>query len=79
MSIIYVIFPLALVIAAVALGAFIWSVRKGQFDDLDTPALRMLEDDDDMVAGSRSRPGSGAESDAATRSGDGGEESPYHL
>jgi cbb3-type cytochrome oxidase maturation protein len=25
--------------------AFIWSARSGQFDDLDTPAVRMLHDD----------------------------------
>ncbi|MEM7228665.1 MAG: cbb3-type cytochrome oxidase assembly protein CcoS [Planctomycetota bacterium] len=46
MSVIYVVLPVALVIAAVAVGAFIWAARRGQFDDLDTPALRMLEDDD---------------------------------
>ena len=31
---------------AVAIGAFVWAVRKGQFDDLDTPPLDMLRDDD---------------------------------
>ncbi len=51
MSVLYVIFPVALIIAAIALGGFIWSVRKGQYDDLDTPALRMLEDDDDVQVG----------------------------
>ena len=46
MMIIYLVLPLALIFAAVALGTFIWAVRKGQFDDLSTPAHRMLHDDD---------------------------------
>jgi cbb3-type cytochrome oxidase maturation protein len=46
MSVVYVLVPLALIIVSVALVAFIHSVRKGQFDDLDTPAHRMLIDDE---------------------------------
>jgi cbb3-type cytochrome oxidase maturation protein len=45
MSVLYMVVPLALVIAAVAVWAFVWSVKRGQFDDLETPALRMLHDD----------------------------------
>jgi cbb3-type cytochrome oxidase maturation protein len=46
MSVIYIILPLAILMAAVALGAFFWAVHKGQFDDLDTPAYRAIFDDD---------------------------------
>lgn len=46
MSVLYIVVPLALVLAAAAVGAFIWSVRHGQLDDVDTPAIRMLHDDD---------------------------------
>jgi len=46
MSVIYIVLPLALVIAAVAIVAFVWATRTGQFDDLDTPAVRMLHDDE---------------------------------
>ena len=46
MSVLYIVLPLAIVMAGVALTAFILSVRKGQFDDLDTPPLRMLFDDE---------------------------------
>jgi cbb3-type cytochrome oxidase maturation protein len=46
MSVIYIVLPLALVLAGIALTGFIWSVRKGQFDDLQTPAIRMLHDDE---------------------------------
>lgn len=46
MSVIFILLPLAFVIAAIAVGAFIWAARDGQLDDLDTPAARMLFDDD---------------------------------
>jgi cbb3-type cytochrome oxidase maturation protein len=42
----YVVLPLALVVAAGAVAAFSWSVRSGQFDDLDTPPRRILIEDD---------------------------------
>lgn len=45
MSVIYVLLPVALVIVAAAVGAFVWAARRGQYDDLDTPALRVLHDD----------------------------------
>ena len=46
MSIIYIVLPLALLIVLAAVVAFVWAARRGQFDDLDTPALRMLHDDE---------------------------------
>ena len=45
MSVVYVLLPLSLVLAGVAVGVFYWAVRSGQMDDLETPALRMLADD----------------------------------
>lgn len=45
MSIIYIVLPLALVLAGAALAAFIWAVRGGQYDDVDTAAYRALHDD----------------------------------
>ncbi len=38
--------PLALLIAGIALALFIWAVRSGQFDDMETPAVRILFDDE---------------------------------
>ena len=46
METVFVLLPLALLIAAVAVGFFIWAARTGQFDDLETPAVRILFDDD---------------------------------
>lgn len=39
--------PLGLVIFAVAIWAFVWAVKSGQFDDMEGPAHRILMDDDD--------------------------------
>lgn len=49
---IFVLLPLALLIAAVAAGFFVWAAKSGQFDDLDTPPVRMLFDDDQPRVGS---------------------------
>lgn len=46
MTIIYVLIPLGLLLLGVAIWAFFWAVRNGQFDDLETPAWRILMDDD---------------------------------
>ena len=45
MSVLYIALPIALAFAAVAIAGFVRSVRSGQMDDLDTPAMRMLPDD----------------------------------
>ena len=47
METIFVLLPLALLIAAIAVGFFIWAARTGQFDDLETPAVRILFDDEE--------------------------------
>lgn len=45
MSVIFLVLPLALLIVAVAVFAFVWAARRGQYDDLDTPAIRAIQDD----------------------------------
>ncbi len=45
MSVMYLVIPLALLLAGLAVWGFIRAARAGQFDDLDTPALRALHDD----------------------------------
>ena len=37
--------PIALFLGALGLAAFIWSLRSGQYDDLDGAAERILDDD----------------------------------
>ena len=41
-----ILIPIALGLGLLGLGAFFWSLRSGQFDDLDGAALRILIDDD---------------------------------
>ncbi|HTO92349.1 MAG TPA: cbb3-type cytochrome oxidase assembly protein CcoS [Candidatus Sulfotelmatobacter sp.] len=45
MSVMYVIVPLALLVVLAAVAAYLWAAHQGQFDDLDTPALRALHDE----------------------------------
>ncbi len=44
MNILLMLLPISLVLLGLAIAAFAWAVRKGQFDDLDTPALDILDD-----------------------------------
>lgn len=46
MAVIFVLLPVALLFAGVALWVFLWAVRSGQMDDLETPPLRVLHDDE---------------------------------
>ena len=39
--------PIALIMGAAGLAAFFWSVKSGQYDDLEGAAARILLDDDD--------------------------------
>jgi cbb3-type cytochrome oxidase maturation protein len=45
MSVIIVLLLASIAVAALFLGAFIWSVKKGQFDDDYSPPRRILFDD----------------------------------
>jgi cbb3-type cytochrome oxidase maturation protein len=47
MSVLYLVLPLALVVVGAAVAAFVWASRRGQFDDLDTPGMRVVHDDED--------------------------------
>ncbi|RCS48253.1 cbb3-type cytochrome oxidase assembly protein CcoS [Bremerella cremea] len=45
MSVIYIALPIALFLAGMAVAAFVWCTKQGQFDDLETPAVRILQED----------------------------------
>ncbi len=47
MTIMVVLIPAALFLACVGLAAFFWSLRAGQYEDLDGAAHRILIDDED--------------------------------
>jgi cbb3-type cytochrome oxidase maturation protein len=44
-SLVYLV-PVALILGGGALGAFLWSLKNGQYDDLDGAAERILLDDE---------------------------------
>ena len=46
MAVMYVLLPAALLFAVAAVVVFAWAARSGQFDDLETPAMRILGDDE---------------------------------
>ena len=55
MNVLFVLIPLALLLAGAGVAAFAWAVRSGQFDDVETPAIRMLLDDEPEPPSSSSR------------------------
>jgi cbb3-type cytochrome oxidase maturation protein len=46
MSVLFVAVPVTVLLACSGVIAFLWAARRGQLDDLETPPLRMLLDDD---------------------------------
>jgi cbb3-type cytochrome oxidase maturation protein len=46
MEVLVYLLPLALALGLLGLAAFVWSIRSGQFDDLDGAAWRALDNDD---------------------------------
>jgi len=42
--------PIALALGALGLGTFMWTLRSGQYEDLDGAAERILFDEDDAPA-----------------------------
>lgn len=40
-----VLIPISLIIVSLIVAVLLWAVQSGQFDDLDRPAHRILDDD----------------------------------
>lgn len=47
MNMLLLLIPIALLLGFAGLGAFIWALRSGQFEDLDGAAVRILDDEED--------------------------------
>jgi cbb3-type cytochrome oxidase maturation protein len=45
-NILLALIPISLLLLGAAIWAFVWAVKGGQYDDLDTPPLDILVDDD---------------------------------
>lgn len=68
MNILYLLIPLGLLLLALAIAAFFWAVRSGQFDDLETPAMSIVMDDDSKPAAEdRRKPRTGNGDDCRER------------
>lgn len=48
MSVILILILASLTVAGVFLAAFIWAVRSGQYDDTQTPSMRVLMEETDI-------------------------------
>lgn len=59
LEILFLLIPVTFVLAGIALMLFVWAIQSGQFDDLETPAIRVLFDD---APGSPGVPAEGAAS-----------------
>lgn len=46
MASLLILVPISLILLGLAVRAFVWAVRSGQYDDLDTPAIDILHDDE---------------------------------
>lgn len=46
MNSVVILIPIALMLGLIGLGAFLWSLRTGQYDDVDGAAHRILLDDE---------------------------------
>lgn len=46
MQVMYWLIPVAILLLAIAIAAFVWAVRNDQYSDLDSPAYKILFDDD---------------------------------
>jgi cbb3-type cytochrome oxidase maturation protein len=45
MAILLVLVPISLILLGLAIWAFVWAVKSGQYDDLDAPAIDILRKD----------------------------------
>lgn len=50
MSTLVFLIPIALFLGGLGLGAFLWTLKSGQYEDLDGAAERILNDDDEPLA-----------------------------
>lgn len=48
MTMVFVLILLSMSLAGVAVWALFWAINKGQFDDLDSPAYSILDDDTEV-------------------------------
>jgi cbb3-type cytochrome oxidase maturation protein len=50
MEVLVFLVPMALALGLLGLGAFLWSLKSGQYDDLDGAAWRAIANDDETAS-----------------------------
>ena len=60
MNVIFLLAPFSVVLGLMAVGAFFWTLRSGQYEDIQGSAERILIDDADQPDGDPPRPGTEA-------------------
>lgn len=80
MEVLYITIPLVLIVGSIVVLVFIWMVKKGQFDDLDGAAYRILLDDE-LPTTQKNQPAKevvedSAETKASSQQSESQEESP---
>ncbi|MEE4245659.1 MAG: cbb3-type cytochrome oxidase assembly protein CcoS [Kangiellaceae bacterium] len=53
MDVMYWLIPVAIVLLTLAISAFIWAVKSDQYSDLESPAMKILLDDDSPATASK--------------------------
>lgn len=64
MNILLLLVPLSVMLLVLAIGAFAWAVRRGQFEDLDAPAFDIVGEDPLPVGSDNGDSHAGERSDA---------------
>ena len=70
MNILFALIPISLILLGIAVAAFVWAVRRGQFDDMDTPALDILREDPNEAPAQAPRPPGDGEAPASATDAD---------
>lgn len=65
MEILYLLIPMSIVLVFMIGVVFWWSLRSGQFEDLEGPAYRILRDDDSVATGTSGPDGGGETASSA--------------
>ena len=60
----FYLIPLSLGLGAIGLAVFLWTLREGQYEDLDGAAERVLYDDDEPIREADAAPSATSDSDA---------------
>lgn len=71
MEIIYITIPLVLIVGSLVVAMFIWMAKKGQFDDLDGAAHRiLLEEEQRPVSAEDEKPDPQSNKDSSSSKSD---------